>query len=97
MGCAREGADVLFYLSGTWPNGRWRGWDLLRRRIWRNPYLFHDTIGKRWARLVTCRRFCAKVQNVNDPGEPMRMWCFKCEREDRGQSTRPALHTTEKK
>lgn len=80
MGCGREGADLIWYVSGRWPNGKYRGWDLLGRRVWRNPYLLHDTFGKRWNRLVGCRVLGHRhVQNIAEPREPVQWHCFNCE------------------
>ena len=82
MGAAREGADAVWLLTSRWTNGEWCGWALFTRRFWRNPYRWHDTFGKRWARVVTCRlRGHLPLRNVNDPGEPPRWHCFRCERD----------------
>lgn len=80
MPCAREGADLIQRVSGRYPNGRWTGWDVFTRRFWRNPYLLHDTFGKRWSRLVGCPVLGhRRVQNVADPGQPVEWHCFNCE------------------
>jgi hypothetical protein len=81
MGAAREGADIWFMLSGRWSyNGQWRGRALFTRRFWRNEYVWHDSFGKYWARAYTCR-FWGHLppRVVSDPGEPLRMHCFRCE------------------
>lgn len=50
--------------------------------MFRSEYFWHDTFGKYWHRLVTCRNGCAERRNVNDcePMEPIRLHCFQCER-----------------
>ena len=85
MGGCREVRDIWFFLFGFWSNGKWRGWDLFRLGFWTSwatrEYLLHDSFGKYWARLVACRVFGHdEPRNVNDPGEPLRMYCFRCER-----------------
>lgn len=85
MGACREGRDIWFFLFGFWSNGKWRGRDLFTVQFWRShatrEYLLHDSFGKYWARLVACRFFDhIALRNVNDPNEPTRMYCFRCER-----------------
>lgn len=79
MNCSRGSADLAQHLTGRWPNGRWRGWDVFRRQFWRNPYLLHDTFGKRWARLVTCRFRGHLPVVISLCSEPPVVYCFRCE------------------
>ena len=90
MSAQREGMDIIWYLTGRWPNGRWRGRDLFHWRwwFWWNPrtllklrlreYIWHDTIGKRVARLILCPLF--GHQNAQFV-EQDRCYCFACQRD----------------
>ena len=85
MGGCREGRDMWFFLFGFWSSGKWRGWDLFKLRFWTShatrQYLLHDSFGKYWASHVTCRLFGHhEPRNVNEPNEPVRLYCFRCER-----------------
>lgn len=81
MGAAREGKDIFRKLASRYPGGQWQGWDVFTRRFWRyREYIWHDTIGRHWNRLVVCRfGGHGHVQNVADPGEPKQEYCFKCQ------------------
>jgi hypothetical protein len=83
MSAAREGKNVWWYLFGFWSNGKWRGRDLFTRRFWRHKeYILQDSFLTHWNRAVGCRvSGHAPLVNVSDPGEPHRMFCFKCYRE----------------
>ena len=84
MGAARQNACLWWYLTYRYPGGQWAGWDLFRRGYTnplRSSYFWHDTFGKYWARLWTCRNGCHNPRDVSDPGEQMRIYCFDCERD----------------
>ncbi len=84
MGSSRQSGNLFFYLFGRWPydGGRWRGFDLFTRRFWRNRYIWHDTIGRHFNAWFLCSlRGHGYVRNANDPGEPVRLYCFACERD----------------
>ena len=70
MGAYRQTYDLFFYLGQKkshryypW-NNNFRGWfGLLRNRLF-----WHDTLGKRWNRLVGCRRKHKKVKMIPNDG-----------------------------
>ena len=89
MGCGRENKSIWWRLFGVWKNyaghgkSKWRGWELFTLRFWKyREYIWHDSVGKYWNRLVTCRLLGHRnVQDVADYNEHKRMHCFKCERD----------------
>lgn len=84
MGACRETADIWTYLT-TRTYGHWWGWQLIKStRVWRSPYLWHDTFGKRWYRWLVCPWFghgkIEQVENMACDGRD-KWHCFKCEKE----------------
>lgn len=80
MSAARESKDIFFFLFGRWPNGQWRGRHLFRRQFWRyREYMWNDTIGRHINRAIVCPLIGhQRVQNVSEPREPVRWYCFAC-------------------
>ncbi len=116
MADGRENANIWFCLKGLIFGPRLPFWaqpiaDFYPKTWWlkqtlgvcRSPYFWHDSFGKYWNRLVTCRvRGHRDVHDVADhscdcAGEPPRMWCFKCERDVTGQFWDDALRMLEDK
>ena len=69
--------------------GRWKSTkDLFRllKKVMVNEYtrdtFLHDSFGRYWNQWIVCKiKGHGHVQNVSDPGEPKRIYCFKCERD----------------
>lgn len=81
MGSCRENASIWWCLFNRYPNGDWTGQRLFTRRFWHSPYLWHDSFGVFWNRLVGCRLFGhGNVQNLSFRGEPDEWRCFDCDR-----------------
>ena len=77
MGACRESSDIWFLLKRKNLRGK-----LFKKRFWTNEYIWHDSFGKYFNRLIGCLLFGhRKVQNVSDylPKEK-EMHCFNCER-----------------
>lgn len=87
MGAAREGADLLWYIFGwaSWARG-WRKFRIVwafERKIWQSEYVWHDTIGVRWNKLLGCRIKGHKDVHtiVDDEGRDETYdYCFACAR-----------------
>ena len=85
MGCNRENKNIWWYLFSFERYGkkRWRGYDLLKKRFWFGGYVFHDSIGKYFDRLVMCKLRGhylehKHIHNIADPGEEDEWHCFAC-------------------
>ena len=79
MASSREGRDILFHLSGFWPNGAWRGWDMLRWHFWKSPYVWHDTVMQRVNRWIKCPLLGHQaLKDISEAGEPSLIYCFDC-------------------
>lgn len=65
--CGREIADLFFWLK--------RG--KIPKRIFRNPYFWHDTFGRRMKRWFGCEH--KNQQLLADDGNP-EIYCFDCEK-----------------
>ena len=85
MGAGREGKNIWWWLFTRWGNyagrgKRWRGRDVFRRKWWRSPYIWHDSVGKFWNRWIGCKVLGhRKVSNVSDD-DRIELHCFNCDR-----------------
>jgi len=79
---SRENMDLWRSLFYYYPNGEWMGKRIFTRRFWRNKYVWHDSFGKYWNRLLGCRLWGHRdVHNIEDPRYPAKWHCFNCERQ----------------
>lgn len=76
MSCAREGANIWYLIR--WPWGRRK---LLTWGFWKGEYVWHDSFGRYWNQVFTCRLFGHQALALLDPETvDERVHCFKCER-----------------
>lgn len=84
MGASREGFDVWWSLFKFYRYGNqitWHGKRVFTRRFWSSRYVWHDSFGKYWNRIIGCRIFGHRhVQNISGRGEAKQLHCFDCER-----------------
>jgi len=81
MGACRENANIFWYLFNKYPSGKWAGWELFSKRIWKNPHLWHDSFGSYWYRWVACKINGHKdVKDVSESYEPNEYYCFNCQK-----------------
>lgn len=77
MGACRESSNIWISLKRKNLRGR-----LLKKRFWTSGYIWHDSFGKYFNRLIGCLLFGhRKVKNISNylPKEK-EMHCFNCER-----------------
>lgn len=90
MSCsARENCNIFwrFFRFSYYPQGmrklRWHGSDLFRMNWWKwnYKYIWHDSIGKFFNRLIKCRiTQHNNTQDIACDGELPRTYCFDCEK-----------------
>ena len=74
LGACRETANIWFYMKKRW-------WRKLFKSF-KNPYFLHDSFGVYLNRWILCPFLGHRnMYNVNDIGEPERLYCFNCDRE----------------
>jgi hypothetical protein len=81
MGASRESFDIWQCLLSRYPSGRWMGRRLFKKRFWKNSYLWHDSFGKYFNRVIGCKLWGHRhVANIADPDESKKLHCFNCDR-----------------
>ena len=82
MPAMREGFDIWICFSVKNKNRKRTAKRLLTKRFWKSKYVWHDSFGKYFNRLIGCRLFGhRKVKNASNPGEWKQLHCFNCERD----------------
>lgn len=85
MSC-RETGNIFWYIKDLiiFPKRGGFKWCLKSiGRCLRNPYMWHDTFGKYWNRIIRCPIFGHEITHLKESclhDYPVK-YCFKCERE----------------